>query len=310
MPALGEQPDLESGARREPHAFEEIPTQAGEAERLHPRPGGQGADVDERARVELQLEGLAADRGIGTQEAAQLAEVPAQGIEGILSVREEELGEPFAAGSGFRRQEVGEQRPGFATAGCSPPSRTARHERCPEQVDRERSRHARSVPPIAARSVAAGTPFLSQAASHRCRGCCSPSSTFRMEVDVMDPDVISATIDRFSKEPEAARSAPAVAGRVVDGRAELSVGSFTWYADLPAALGGTNTAPSPTAYLLGALAGSVEVEITVVSSEPKSRLDVLYQAWLERCPIYLALLKPTSVAARFTLAQPDDAAAG
>jgi uncharacterized OsmC-like protein len=176
-----------------------------------------------------------------------------------------------------------------------------------------------------------------------------------MEVSVVNPEVISATIDRFSREPEAARSAPAVAARVVDGRAELSVGSFTWYADLPAALGGTNTAPSPTAYLLGALAGcavafirdtlapqlgirvddvravarctadargllgmdgatpdlgSVEVEITVVSSEPKSRLDVLYQAWLERCPIYLALLKPTSVAARFTLAQPDDAAAG
>jgi len=171
----------------------------------------------------------------------------------------------------------------------------------------------------------------------------------------MDPEVISATIDRFSKEPEAARSAPAVAGRVVDGRAELSVGSFTWYADLPAALGGTNTAPSPTAYLLGALAGcavafirdtlapqlgirvddvravarctadargllgiegatpdlgNLAIEITVVSSEPKGRIDALYQAWLERCSIYLALLKPNSVAASITIEQPEGAAVG
>jgi uncharacterized OsmC-like protein len=176
-----------------------------------------------------------------------------------------------------------------------------------------------------------------------------------MEVDVMDPEVISATIDRFSREPEAARSAPAVAARVVDGRAELSVGSFTWYADLPAAVGGTNTAPSPTAYLLGALAGcavafirdtlapqlgirvddvsalarctadargllgmdegtpdlgNFAVEITVVSSEPRSRIDALYQAWLERCPIYLALLNSNSIAASFTLEQPEGAAVG
>lgn len=158
MPALGEQPDLERGARRERHAFEEIPTQARDAERLHPRPRGQGPNVDKCTRRDLQLDGFAADRAIGTQEAAQLGEVPAQCIEGIVGVREEELGEPFAAGSGFGRQEVGEQRPGFATAGCSPPSRTARHERCPEQVDRERSRHARSVPPIAARSVAPSMP--------------------------------------------------------------------------------------------------------------------------------------------------------
>jgi len=176
-----------------------------------------------------------------------------------------------------------------------------------------------------------------------------------MEVDVMDPEVISATIERFSREPETARSTPAVAARVVDGRAELSAGSFTWYADLPAALGGTNTAPSPTAYLLGALAGcavaflrdtlapqlgvrvddvsavarctadargllgmdgatpdlgSIAVEITVVSSEPKSRIDALSQAWLERCPIYLALLKPNSVAASIMIEQPEGAAVG
>jgi uncharacterized OsmC-like protein len=174
-----------------------------------------------------------------------------------------------------------------------------------------------------------------------------------MEVHVMDSQVISATIERFNTEPEAARSAPAVAARVVEGRAELSTGSFAWYADLPTALGGTNTAPSPTAYLLGALAGcavaflrdtlapqlgvrvddvsavarctadargllgidgatpdlgNVAIEITIVSSEPQSRIDVLYQAWLERCPIYLALLKSNSVSASVALEQPVGAA--
>ena len=42
-------------------------------------------------------------------------------------------------------------------------------------------------------------------------------------------------------------------------RASLQAGPFTWRADLPAPLGGTNTAPSPTALLLGALAGCAVV---------------------------------------------------
>ena len=42
---------------------------------------------------------------------------------------------------------------------------------------------------------------------------------------------------------------------LANGRARLSTGPFNWDADLPAALGGENLAPSPTAYLLGALAG-------------------------------------------------------
>ena len=42
---------------------------------------------------------------------------------------------------------------------------------------------------------------------------------------------------------------------LVDGRAHLTAGAFDWDADLPTVIGGTNLAPSPTAYLLGALAG-------------------------------------------------------
>ena len=60
---------------------------------------------------------------------------------------------------------------------------------------------------------------------------------------------------RFRADPAAGRSAPSVTATLVNGRARLAAGPFNWDADLPAALGGENLAPSPTAYLLGALAG-------------------------------------------------------
>jgi uncharacterized OsmC-like protein len=60
---------------------------------------------------------------------------------------------------------------------------------------------------------------------------------------------------RFRADPAAALSTPTVTATLVNGRARLTSGSFNWDADLPAALGGEGLAPSPTAYLLGALAG-------------------------------------------------------
>ena len=66
---------------------------------------------------------------------------------------------------------------------------------------------------------------------------------------------ISATEQKFRDDPAAARGTPSVTATLVNGRARLSAGPFNWDADLPASIGGTNLAPSPTAYLLGALAG-------------------------------------------------------
>src|SRR5882724_11852005 len=71
----------------------------------------------------------------------------------------------------------------------------------------------------------------------------------------MNATVLAETEARFRADPSKARSTPAVAASLVNGRARLSAGPFNWDADLPAALGGENLAPSPTAYLLGALAG-------------------------------------------------------
>jgi uncharacterized OsmC-like protein len=75
----------------------------------------------------------------------------------------------------------------------------------------------------------------------------------------MDASVIKETEERFRTDPRAASGAPAVTATLANGRARLSAGPFNWEADLPAALGGTNLAPSPTVYLLGALAACAVV---------------------------------------------------
>src|SRR6476646_12295131 len=66
---------------------------------------------------------------------------------------------------------------------------------------------------------------------------------------------ISDTETLFRADPAKAMSHPSVTATLANGRARLSAGPFNWDADLPLTLGGENLAPSPTAYLLGALAG-------------------------------------------------------
>lgn len=56
-------------------------------------------------------------------------------------------------------------------------------------------------------------------------------------------------------DPAATRSSPVVKATLNNGHARLTAGAFNWDADLPTSLGGSGLAPSPTAYLLGALAG-------------------------------------------------------
>jgi uncharacterized OsmC-like protein len=152
--------------------------------------------------------------------------------------------------------------------------------------------------------------------------------------------MLAETEAKFRADPSAARSTPTVTATLANGRARLSAGAFNWDADLPAALGGENLAPSPTAYLLGALAGcavaflhdtlapqfdvdiddvkavasaaadhrgllaidgvkpdlgALALSIEVSSSSPSDRVDAMLAAWRERCPIYLALLKPNAI---------------
>jgi uncharacterized OsmC-like protein len=156
----------------------------------------------------------------------------------------------------------------------------------------------------------------------------------------MNATMLAETEAKFRSDPSTAKSSPTVTATLVNGRARLSAGPFNWDADLPAALGGENLAPSPTAYLLGALAGcavaflhdtlapafdvqiddvtavarassdarglhgldgvapdlaDLALEIKVSSPSPKDRVEAMLAAWRERCPIYLALLKPNSI---------------
>ncbi|HEY4188892.1 MAG TPA: OsmC family protein [Candidatus Limnocylindrales bacterium] len=156
----------------------------------------------------------------------------------------------------------------------------------------------------------------------------------------MPTTMLAETEARFRTDPAAARSTPKVTATLANGRARLSAGAFNWDADLPATLGGENLAPSPTAYLLGALAGcavaflndtlapqfevaiddvtavagcstdqrgllgmdgvspdldDLRLEIRVSSRSSSAKVEAMLAAWRERCPIYLALLRPLSV---------------
>jgi uncharacterized OsmC-like protein len=163
----------------------------------------------------------------------------------------------------------------------------------------------------------------------------------------MRPEIIEETIATWTKEPDQARSTPTVTARAEDGQALIQAGPFAWRADLPAPLGGTNQAPSPTALLLSALAGcavafvqdtlgpqlgmrikaveatvqcdtdargllgmdgaepdlrNVTLDVSVESPDGEAGVAEIARVWQERCPIYLALQKPTDVGVRFSAA--------
>ena len=168
----------------------------------------------------------------------------------------------------------------------------------------------------------------------------------------MTPDTIRETMRLWEQEPDKAKSKPTVKARADGSQAVLEAGPFSWRADLPQPLGGTNQAPSPTALLLSALAGcavvfirdtlapqlgirvdaveatvqceadargllgmagavpdlqNIRLDVQVQSPASESDLQPLFQAWRERCPIYLALIKATNVSLTMQAAQGEHA---
>jgi uncharacterized OsmC-like protein len=160
----------------------------------------------------------------------------------------------------------------------------------------------------------------------------------------MRTTTIEATIATWTSEPEKALGAPVVTARADESQAVIEAGPFTWRADLPPALGGANQAPTPTALLLGALAGcavvfvrdalapqlgirvdgveatvrcqtdargllgidgaepdlrGLSLDVSVTSPDGEDAVARIAAVWQERCPIYLALIKPTDVALSF-----------
>jgi uncharacterized OsmC-like protein len=153
-------------------------------------------------------------------------------------------------------------------------------------------------------------------------------------------ETIRQTVRLFGEQPEKARTKPTVEAHADGSQAVMEAGPFSWNADLPESLGGTNQAPSPTALLLSALAGcavvfirdtlapqlgvrvdaveataqceadargllgiegaepdlqSIRLDVRVQSPDSESEVQKVYEAWRERCPIYLALTKAMDV---------------
>src|SRR5262245_26204205 len=77
----------------------------------------------------------------------------------------------------------------------------------------------------------------------------------------MNSEVIKQSVQLWTNEPDKAKASPVVKARTDGAQAVVEAGSFSWRTDLPPTLGGENKAASPTALLLGALAGCAAVFI-------------------------------------------------
>src|SRR2546428_4672769 len=156
----------------------------------------------------------------------------------------------------------------------------------------------------------------------------------------MKTSIIESTMNAWISEPEKAKGNPSVTARTEGAQAIIDTGVFSWKMDLAAAIGGENTAPSPSALLLGSLAGcaavfikdtlapqlgievddveatancktdargllgiedtlpdlqDIELNIQIISGASQLDKDLLIRTWKQRCPIYLALLKPMNI---------------
>jgi uncharacterized OsmC-like protein len=156
----------------------------------------------------------------------------------------------------------------------------------------------------------------------------------------MNPETIRESMRTWQEDPTKAIVKPVLKGHSDGKQAVLEAGTFSWRSDLSPSLGGENTAPSPTALLMSALAGcavmfirdtlapqlgvrlesvevvvkcesdlrgvlgmdgaipdlqNLQITIQLQSSDSEEKLRKLYEVWQERCPIYLALIKPLPV---------------
>lgn len=125
---------------------------------------------------------------------------------------------------------------------------------------------------------------------------------------------LSESIEKFRADPGSAVTQPAVTATLLNGHARLSSGPFNWESDLGPAVGGENVAPSPTAYLLGALAGcgviflrdtlapQFAVTLTDIEATASARADVAGLLGVEGADPAL-----TNIALTIRLSSPDPA---
>ena len=115
--------------------------ETGDGERPEPGAGRQRADVDEGSRGDPKVYRLASDGDVRAEEASQLGEVPAERIEWILSIREEEFRQPLPARIGLRCRQVREEGPRLAPAWRRLPDAIRFDEWFAQEIDRKRPCH-------------------------------------------------------------------------------------------------------------------------------------------------------------------------
>ena len=103
----------------------------------------------------------------------------------------------------------------------------------------------------------------------------------------MTVNSIQRALRNFTDNPAAGRVHPTATAILANGRARISSGPFNWDADLPPAIGGANQSPSPTAYLLGALAGCAVVFVHATLS-PEFDVEIEELTAEARCAADLA----------------------
>ena len=113
MPTLVLEPELEAGARTEGEAIQKLVAETGEGDGLHPGAALEYVEVDERPRLQSQLERVSAELRVVAQPAAESGKRPSERSQRVVRLGEEEAREALARRREPRAQEVGEQAPRF-----------------------------------------------------------------------------------------------------------------------------------------------------------------------------------------------------
>ena len=116
-------------------------SEARNVERLKPRAGRERLDVDVRAGRQPQLDLVAPDVRVRSEQPPQLAEIPTQSVQRILGVGKQQFGQPLAAWGRLGCEEVGQERPCLAPARWRLSDVLSCHGRRAQKVDGESLEH-------------------------------------------------------------------------------------------------------------------------------------------------------------------------
>lgn len=114
---------------------------------LHPGACRQSVNVNKCPVGQPDDDRVPGNAGAVAQEPTQLGQVPAQSVEWIVRVAEQQLCQPLAARRRFGDQQIREQGPDLATTGGGLAMLSSDHARLrTQQMNSQRSRHGTDCP--------------------------------------------------------------------------------------------------------------------------------------------------------------------